>query len=63
MSSPQIALTPTVSSMYRFLKVEEFFDSYESWPAVTAVESYVLDTDRKALRLTLKKQDGAPAVR
>lgn len=48
--------------VYKFLKVEEYFERYKEWDRLGAVESHFFDGDKKTLSLNFKKVDGSNCV-
>lgn len=50
------------SAVYRFVKVEDFFADYRSWPRVTTMKSWAFDNDSKTLSLDLGNSDGTVSV-
>jgi alpha-glucosidase len=49
------------ANAYRFVKVEDFFQDYRTWPSITGLSSWSYDAAEKALVLTLTRSDGGQA--
>ncbi len=47
------------AAAYRFVKVEEFFGTYRSWPYVTDMKSWKLDPASQTVSLDLGNSDGS----
>ncbi|NES68181.1 MAG: alpha-glucosidase, partial [Okeania sp. SIO2D1] len=48
--------------VYKFLKVEEYFDRYKEWEQLGSVESHSFNGDKKTLSLKFKKANGSDCL-
>jgi hypothetical protein len=45
-------------SRYRFVKVEDFFQTYRSWACIVGLKSWQLNIDNRTIDLILLSSDG-----